>query len=155
MIILLFVFWLILNQNITLEICIFGLLISGCVAVFMCRHLGYSLRTEWKIWRNILLGCTYLLVLILEIVKANWAVAGIILGRKKRYRPAIVCLQIPLQRPVLQAIYANSITITPGTITVEQENNVYTVHCLDKNMAAGLANSALLKILQKMEGTKA
>ena len=155
MIVMLFVFWLILSQNITLEICIFGLLITGCVAVFLCRHLGYSLRAEWKIWRNILLGCTYLLVLILEILKANWAVAGIILGRGKRYRPAIVCLQIPLHHPVLQAIYANSITITPGTITVEQEKNVYTVHCLDKAMAAGLADSTLLKILQKMEGAKA
>lgn len=152
---MLFIFWLILSQQITLEICIFGLLITGCAAVFMCRHLGYSLRTEWKIWRNILLGCTYLLVLILEILKANWAVAGIILGRKKRYRPAIVCLQIPLHHPVLQAIYANSITITPGTITVEQEKNVYTVHCLDKGMVAGLADSTLLKILQKMEGAKA
>ena len=154
MIVMLFVFWLVLSQKITLEICIFGLLITGCVSFFMCRHLGYSLRTEWKIWRNILLGCTYLLVLILEILNANLTVAGIILGRKKRYRPAIVCLQIPLECPVLQAIYANSITITPGTITVEQEKNVYTVHCLDKTMAAGLANSTLLKILQKMEGAK-
>lgn len=155
MIVILFLFWLILSQQITLEICIFGLLITGCIAVFMCRHLGYNLKTEWKIWKCAVLGCAYLLVLILEILKANWAVAGIILGYKKHYHPAIVCVNVPLQHPVLQAIYANSITITPGTITVEQECSTYTIHCLDENMAQGITDSTLVKILQKMEGTKA
>ncbi len=155
MIVILFLFWLILSQQITLEICIFGLLITGGVTVFICRHLGYSLKTEWRIWRCAVLGCAYLLVLILEILKANWTVAGIILGRKKHYRPAIVCLDVPLRHPVLQAIYANSITITPGTITVGQKKGAYTVHCLDETMAQGITDSTLVKILQKMEGTKA
>jgi len=155
MIIILFLFWLILSQQITLEICIFGLLITGGVTVFMCRHLGYSLKIEWRIWRCVVLGCAYLLILILEILKANWAVAGIIVGHKKHCRPAIVCVEIPLRHPVLQAIYANSITITPGTITIEQEKSTYTVHCLDENMALGIADSTLVKLLQKMEGTKA
>ena len=47
---------------------------------------------------------------------------------------------------------ANSITLTPGTITVDLEGNHFTVYSLDKSMIDGFENSTLVKLARKMEG---
>ena len=46
---------------------------------------------------------------------------------------------------------ANSITLTPGTITVAIEGNEFVVHCLDKSFAEGIEDSVFVKLLQKMD----
>lgn len=154
MIVLLFLFWLVLSQRITLEICLFGVVLTACVTVFMCRCLGYRLRTEARIWKNVGLGIAYLFVLLWEILCANLAVAGVVLSPRPHPAPAIVILHVPLKTPVLQAVFANSITITPGTITVDQAGDRYTVHCLDGSMAPDPEKSMLVRILKRMEGKK-
>lgn len=49
-------------------------------------------------------------------------------------------------------LLANSITLTPGTITVALEDNEYTVHCLDRRFGEGLADSSFVRLLHKIEG---
>ena len=51
-------------------------------------------------------------------------------------------------------ILANSITLTPGTITVSLEGNDFYVHCLDKEFAEGIDSSAFVELLQKMEAVQ-
>ena len=46
---------------------------------------------------------------------------------------------------------ANSITLTPGTITVSLENNEFLVHALNRNMAEGLQESLFERLLKRME----
>ena len=46
---------------------------------------------------------------------------------------------------------ANSITLTPGTITVSVEGDKFLVHCLDKELAAGLEDSVFVELLEEME----
>ena len=48
---------------------------------------------------------------------------------------------------------ANSITLTPGTITVSLTDNEYTVHCLDKELAEGISSSVFVKLLTKLEAS--
>jgi len=48
-------------------------------------------------------------------------------------------------------LLANSITLTPGTITVTLEEDVYRIHCLDESFVDGLGGGRILKILEKME----
>ena len=155
MIVLLFVFWLVLCQKITVEICIFGVVLTAGVSVFMCRCLGYRLRTEVRIWKNVGLCIAYFFVLLWEILLANLAVARVVLSPRPHPAPAIVILHVPLQNHVLRAVFANSITITPGTITVDQAGDRYTVHCLDGSMAPDPDKSTLLQILKRMEGNEA
>ena len=54
--------------------------------------------------------------------------------------------------PMLLVLLANSITLTPGTITVALEDNEYTVHCLDRRFGEGLADSSFVRLLHKIEG---
>ena len=46
---------------------------------------------------------------------------------------------------------ANSITLTPGTITVSLENDTLMIHALNRDMAEAVKNSIFEKILKKME----
>ena len=50
-----------------------------------------------------------------------------------------------------RVLLANSITLTPGTITVALTGNEYTVHCLDKELAEGISSSVFVKLLEKIE----
>ena len=48
-------------------------------------------------------------------------------------------------------IFANSITLTPGTITVSLKGDELVIHCLDKTMAEGMEDTVFERLLEKME----
>ena len=50
-----------------------------------------------------------------------------------------------------RASLANSITLTPGTITVLLDDNTYTVHCLDETLAEGMDTSVFVDMIKKCE----
>ena len=49
---------------------------------------------------------------------------------------------------------ANSITLTPGTITVKLSDDEFSVHRLDKSLAVGLSESIFVKLLMRIERLK-
>ena len=90
-------------------------------------------------------------MLIREIVKANFAVVRIILSQKEEIQPALVSFHSDLKTSVGKAFLANAITLTPGTITVTLEDSEYVVHCLDEELAVGMAESVFVERLTELE----
>ena len=151
---LLFVlFWIILNGKITLEIVILGLLFALVIYGFAYKFLGLTWKKEKKIWKCTIWGIQYALILLKEIVIANLTVLQIVLSKKKKIHPVLVKFPSPLKSHLLQVILANSITLTPGTITVRLYEEKFEVHCLDESMAEGLNDSVFVKMLKKLEET--
>ncbi len=68
---LFFFVWIILNGRITVEIVIFGLILSAVLFYFICRFMDYSMKKELMLFHLIPLFFQYFYVLIQEIVKAN------------------------------------------------------------------------------------
>ena len=66
-------------------------------------------------------------------------------------KPVIIHFKTDLKSRTARVLLANSITLTPGTITVSLEDDVYTVHCLDKSLAEGIDSSVFVKLLKKLE----
>jgi len=64
-------------------------------------------------------GIIYFVVLIIEIIKATVDTAIRALKGGKSIRPVVVDIKTELTRPISQTILANSITLTPGTLTVD------------------------------------
>lgn len=93
----------------------------------------------------------YAAVLIVEILKANWQVLFFIMTPKYQVEPRIIHFTSSLKTEMARVILANSITLTPGTITIRMEGNELYVHCLDKNFAEGIADSIFVELLEKME----
>lgn len=148
---LFFAVWVILNGKVTLEICLFGLGISAALFYFICRYMDYSIRSEMLLFRLIPLFFQYFWVLVQEIVKANVAVFKLIMSPELQPEPAIVYFDTDLKTGLAKVLLANSITLTPGTITVSVEDNRFCVHCLDKELAGGLEDSMFVELLKKIE----
>ncbi|MFR2854480.1 Na+/H+ antiporter subunit E [Hungatella sp.] len=155
MFLLFFAVWMILNGKVTAEICIFGVLISAALFYFMCRYMEYSLKKELLLFRLIPLFIHYFGVLVKEIVKANVCVLKIILSPELQPEPAFVYFDTDFKTGLARVLLANSITLTPGTITVSVEDDRFCVHCLDKELAEGMETSIFVKLLKEMEDMEA
>ena len=149
--ILFFLFWIILNGNITLEIALFGVAISFAVYFFCQRFLGYSIRKELVLYRLMLRYIGYVALVIWEIAKANLDVLKVIYDFKHKPDSVLIRFDTDLESAAARTALANSITLTPGTITVFQEEEKYTVHCLDKSFADGIDESTFVQHLRKTE----
>ena len=151
MYIIFFLSWIIFNGQITTEIVLFGLGISTVVFWFVCKFMDYSLKKEWKLYRSVGFFLWYFLVLLKEIIKANLDIIPRIYTVEEEMEPVIVKFRVNLKSELSRVILANSITLTPGTITVSLEGDEYTIHCLDASLAEGLDTCIFVKLLEKYE----
>ena len=151
MFLLLFLCWIVFNQNFTLEIVLFGLAISGAIYFFMCKFMDYSIKKDLFIMRKIPQIVHYVLILFIEIIKANVTIFKLFGTLGKEREPVIVSFRTDLKTRLGRTLLANSITLTPGTITVKMEGNLLTVHCFDKSLAAGLKDSVFERKIKKLE----
>lgn len=152
MFILFFLIWVIFNGQFTAEIAAFGVVIAGVMYWFLCRFFNYSPRCDLFLWKKAPLLLQYMLTLIWEILKANVSVFRLIYTAEYELEPAVVHFKTDLRTTFARVLLANSITLTPGTITVALTDNEYTVHCLDKELAEGISSSVFVKLLKRMEG---
>ena len=77
----------------------------------------------------------YLVWLMGQIVKANVAVIVKVLGPRHAIDPALVRLKTGAKSDLGRALFANSITLTPGTVTVDVEGDMLVVHALVREAA--------------------
>lgn len=140
-------FWVILCENLNIEVIIFGMVISTSV-YYLNKHFLYA--GSLKI-RKLPLYVLYLLLLLKEIVLANISVAGIVLSPRMNISPCIVRLKTQLKSSLHRVILANSITLTPGTLTVQLTGDELVVHCLVKECLSGVVHSKFEKLLLKIE----
>ena len=152
MFLLFFLVWIIFNGNITVEIAVIGLAVAVAVFAFICKFMDYSLRKEILLYKKLVAFIGYVIILVIEIIKANIAVIHMIVTQREVVEPVIVRFRTRLRTETARVILANSITLTPGTITVSLEGDEYEVHCLDKSLAEGIEDSMFVKLLEKMEG---
>ncbi|MCR5685429.1 MAG: Na+/H+ antiporter subunit E [Lachnospiraceae bacterium] len=151
MFILLLALWIVFNGKFTWEIFIIGAILSGLVCFFLVKFAGYSFKKEFKAIKLIPDLLSYAGILLIEILKCNFAVIGITLFRPRGIKPVIVHFKTRIRSKVLKVILANSITLTPGTITASLHDDEFYVHCLDRAFAEGIESSVFVRRLERME----
>ncbi|MFO7746528.1 MAG: Na+/H+ antiporter subunit E [Orrella sp.] len=103
-------------------------------------HLGVGIITYWG-W------------LIKEIVVSSWQVTKIILAKEMPISPTITTVQSKSRGEVREVLFGNSITLTPGTLTTDIDNNgVLTVHALTREGADGVVNGDMNDRIAKLPG---
>jgi len=125
---ILFVFWLSLSGHYTPLITSLG--VASCVlAVVIAVRMdvvdreGLPLHVGGRLW-------LYLPWLLKEIFVANLHVARVILSPSLPIRPLMVRYRGTQETDLGRAIYGNSITLTPGTITTGIDGDIFQVHAL-------------------------
>ena len=155
MFLILFGLWVVFNGKWTTEIALLGVAVSGLIYAFTCAFIGLSPRKELHYLRNAGRGIAYLWLLLREIFKANWQVLRLIWSPRMEVEPELHTFHTKVKSDFGKAILANSITLTPGTITVHVRDDLLMVHCLDRELAEGLEDSEFEQRLEKMEPKKA
>lgn len=152
MYLLLFIIWVMFNGNITLEITIFGLVISAVILLFMCKFLDYSIKKEMLLYKLAPQILAYMFVLVWEVVKANVGALKLFVNPKIAVEPKVFTFKSPVKTDLGRVMLANSITLTPGTITVDiSKDDVFTIHCLDPELAEGIEDSVFVRRIKKIE----
>lgn len=96
----------------------------------------------------------YWLWLLWEIVKSNVEVALAALSPRKLVRPSVVKVPMNLGSAVGKVTYANSVTLTPGTVTLLLEEDHLEAHALLKSSAASLKSGAMERKIAWLENHK-
>ena len=152
MFILFFICWIVFNQAFTLEIAIFGLVLSAVMLLFICKFMDYSIKKDIVLLKKFPSMIVYALVLLREIIKANFVLYKLFfLHSKEKREPVMVTFESRLKTRTARVFLANAITLTPGTISVKVKGNKLTVHCYDKSLAVGLNDTVFEKRLLKLE----
>ena len=150
-----FLLWTIFNGRITFEIIVIGILISILLDIFIRKIVGFNLTFSglikfFKIFPDILF---YASVLLFEIVKANISITRHVLASNIDVEPCLIKFNTSLKTEIARVVFANSITLTPGTITISLEGNELLIHTLNRELAKGLdtGESLFERILMRME----
>lgn len=142
--------WLLLSGHYEPLIIGFGVGSTLFVALVVHRmdvadHEGHPVHLSW---RTIL----YMPWLTWEIVKANIDVARVILGPRGAIQPNMMKVDCSQTTELGHVVYANSITLTPGTITVDLVDGKLDVHALTHAARDGLAGGEMDRRVAKVEG---
>ena len=145
---LIFVIWILLNGRVTTEIVALGILIAAGVSLFAWRVFRSSLKNDLRIYRNLPLLFLYALDLLWEILKASVLVMAVVVRREKP-DPVIVEFDSGFTSRLQNVLLANSITLTPGTITLFEEEGHFMIHCLRREFAEGMEDSSFVRLLRR------
>ena len=146
----LFAFWLLLSGIYTPFFILAGFGAACAVAAIAWRmevtdreghpvHLGPGALAYWP-W------------LARAILVSGWRVACIILHPRLPISPSLVRFRPSQISTVGLVTHANSITLTPGTVTIEAGHDEFLVHALTRTGAAGLAGSEMDRRVRSFEG---
>lgn len=147
----LFVFWLLLSGFFTPFLVAAGMGSAIAVALF-ARRMAVVDREGFPLDLG-LRSLAYLPWLGKEILKSGWTVTRIILDPRLPISPTLARFR-PSQRTAVGLVtHANSITLTPGTLSVEVGAEEFVVHGLTREGAQGCIDSEMDRRVARFEGT--
>jgi multicomponent Na+:H+ antiporter subunit E len=102
--------------------------------------------------RYVVRGWGYWYWLTVEVVKSNLDVARCVLAGESAISPRLVRLKASQKTDLGKVTYANSITLTPGTVTVDVSGDELLVHALTREAAAALEAGEMDRRVRLLEG---
>lgn len=122
-------FWVWMNGSVTGDVIIVGVLASFIIALLFRN--GIAIFSDFKPTpRAFGYSLLYLLFFLKELVKSNLNLAAIVLSPGLPLNPGIVKVRTRLKSRMGRILLANSITLTPGTLTVEMTGEWLYIHCV-------------------------
>lgn len=147
----LFILWLVWSGHYKPLLLTFGVL--SCLGVVMlCRRLGILDREGLPLdltWRTL----RYVPWLAKEVVKSNLSLARLILSPRMPINPQIAELQASQKSDLGRVTYANSITLTPSTLTLDvTSDGIVTVHAISRESVDELREGEMDRRVTRVEG---
>lgn len=129
-----FLLYLILVNSVQREVVITGLVVSFIASLMLTRFIDLPFRylnpLRW------IFALVYLPYFIVEVVKANLRIAFIVLNPKLPISPELKTGKTKLKSPHSKILLSSSITLTPGTLTVDVNEDEFQIHCVSTDKSA-------------------
>lgn len=153
----LFAFWLLLSGRLEVKFIVYGVATS-LIAAYISMPLLLVPSKDGKkkyfafgvsLWRFAL----YWIWLMREVVNANLDVERAVVKPEMEINPMMVSFKMPYENPMAHTTLANSITLTPGTITVDvSSDGVYVIHALTDGAREGLLSGGMQQKIADLFG---
>lgn len=151
--VLLFVFWFLLSGHQAPLLLGLGLF-SVVLTVFLVNRMNVIDKESFPLHLS-LRTPGYLIYLTKEIITANIDVVKRILSSdRSSVDPKVFEVSVADKDELSRVIYANSITLTPGTVSIELNNDKILVHALSKPAAEDLSAGSMSNAVNKLAGNK-
>ena len=157
------------NQNNALRACVLFLMLAlawllwsgfykplllslGLFSCLLCLYLGARVGFFRKVTGLHLIPSLpkYWLWLLIEVFKSSVQVAKIILNPKLPISPTLVDIDAQKMGPTGQVMLGNSITLTPGTVTVDVFEGNLKVHCLTQEGAQDVEAGSMKQYMSEL-----
>jgi multicomponent Na+:H+ antiporter subunit E len=142
--------WFLLTWSLELNSVLIGVGLSALLSVLFCSHC--TIFSEMKLTPKAFISTfVYLFVFMVELVKANIDVTRRVLSPTLPINPGIVKVDTHLKSKMARLILANSITLTPGTFTLEVHDDAFYIHWIDvKHAEEAQATEDLVRKFEKI-----
>ena len=149
---LLFLIWIVLNGRLDLEVALTGAAVSAALTWLARVVLNLPPWGGVRLVRRLPRVFLYLFYLFGQIVVSNLQVMErILFPQKRKGNGRLVWFSTDLKEEGTRLTLANSITLTPGTVTVSLKDNRLCVHALDQEFADGLKDNGFAPRLARWE----
>ena len=137
---ILFLFWIFMSGQLDWWHLSWGVLSCILVAAISHDFLFRGSKSKGKIFKESILFVNYVPWLLYQIIRANIYIAYLVLHPKmhRLIDPHIIKFKTILKKDFSRVTFANSITLTPGTITVLIKDDHFFVHAINKKVAKNL-----------------
>lgn len=125
--IFLFLIWMGLTMSLSTQELTTGFIVSFIIALLYVKNYESSDKFSFKPIAYVI----YLVVFLKNLVLSNWDVAKRVIDPKLPINPGIVAIKTNLKEDYKKLMLANSITLTPGTITLDVKDDTLYIHWID------------------------
>ncbi len=144
------VIWLLLSGHYTLLLISFGLL-SVALVVLLALRMDVVDREGHPLHLNSKALVVYWCWLLKEIFVSNIYVCRLILNPAMPISPTVIALRSSQSSDLARVIFANSITLTPGTVTIDVDGDITEVHAITEETATSLLQGSMDRKVTALE----
>lgn len=153
LLIALYALWIVLNGRITAEILLIGIPVACLIWLFSIFVAGLSPRKDFARFKKLPRAFLYLCWLWKEVMRSALRVIRLIWS-PSRPESVIAEFDPPLRTKTGRVILADSITLTPGTITLDAAEGPLRVHCLERASADTLGADRMTEKVKSLEDSR-
>ena len=142
-------FWLLLSGQFDKTFLVVSGIVSCLLAVYCCHRLKL-MNENYQPVESLPRFITYLPWLIGQIILASLDVTRRSWGASSAIQPRFVKVPVKIDHPLAKTLLANSISLTPGTVTVDVEKDHYLIHALTDEAEEGVLDGSMEKRISVM-----
>ncbi len=144
-------FWVVV-AGFTVPSLVLGVVLAAAISWYNRDLTDSLIQDKWYFsGKKVMMLLLYTASLLWQIVLANIDLARIVLNPRLPIQPGVVRFNPGLKTDLSKTLLANSITLTPGTLAIDIEEDEFTVHFLTLASAQNVVEWPLIHWLRKME----